>query len=113
MASYGSHLDAHGLGPPTVHGAHAVDLCAAPAQAAEGGTQERYAPRLKRLREMLRYLPTEGAEILMDWLGVDPEAPTPRSGGAWCSTSRTNVPDAHPLPLPGHPPAPTGLVLQL
>ena len=42
--------------------------------------RERYAPRLKRLRALLRALPAEGAAILMGWLeeAVDPAAPAPK-----------------------------------
>ena len=76
----GGPLEAHGLDrqPCMVHmrRTFARRLRKLPEEVRKG-----YAPRLKRLRELLRELPAEGAAILMGWLeeAVAPEVPAPKA----------------------------------
>ena len=82
-SSYGGPLEAHGLDRQQclVHmrRTFARRLRKLPEEVRKG-----YAPRLKRLRTLLRDLPAEGAAILMGWLeeAVAPAAPAPK---AWRS----------------------------
>ena len=82
-SSYGAPLEAHGLDrqPCLVHMRRTFTrrLRKLPEAVREGS-----APRLQRLRTLLRDLPAEGAAILMGWLeeAVDPESPAPK---AWRS----------------------------
>ena len=78
-SAYGGPLEAHGLDRRQCR-VHMRRTFTRRLRKLPEEVRERYAPRLKRLRALLRELPAEGAAILMGWLeeAVDPEAPAPK-----------------------------------
>ena len=82
-SSYGGPLEAHGLDRQQCM-VHRRRTFARRRRKLPEEVRKGYAPRLKRLRELLRELPAEGAAILMGWLeeAVAPEASAPK---AWRS----------------------------
>ena len=78
-SSYGGPLEAHGLDRQQCL-VHMRRTFTRRLRKLPEEVRERYAPRLKRLRALLREVPAEGATILMGWLeeAVDPAAPAPK-----------------------------------
>ncbi len=78
-SAYGAPLEAHGLDRQQCM-VHMRRTFARRLRKLPEEVRECYAPRLKRLRRLLRELPAEGATILMGWLeeAVDPVAPAPK-----------------------------------
>ncbi|MCY3658135.1 MAG: transposase [Caldilineaceae bacterium] len=78
-SAYGAPLEAHGLDRQQCM-VHMRRTFTRRLRKLPEEVRERYAPRLKRLRVLLRELPAEGAGILMGWLeeAIDPEAPAPK-----------------------------------
>ena len=101
-SAYGSPLEAHGLDRRQCM-VHMRRTFARRLRKLPEEVRERHAPRLKRLRVLLRELPAEGAAILMGWLeeAVDPEAPAPKAWRSLVQHFPGAGPDADPLPRPG------------
>ena len=78
-SAYGGPLEAHGLDRRQCM-VHMRRTFARRLRKLPEEVRERHAPRLKRLRRLLRELPAEGTVILMGWLeeAVDPAAPAPK-----------------------------------
>ncbi len=78
-SSYGGPLEAHGLDRQQCL-VHMRRTFTRRLRKLPEEVRECYAPRLKRLRTLLRELPAEGAAILMGWLeeAVAPAAPAPK-----------------------------------
>ena len=78
-SSYGGPLEAHGLDHQQCM-VHMRRTFTRRLRKLPEAVRECSAPRLKRLRTLLRDLPAEGAAILMGWLeeAVDPEVPVPK-----------------------------------